>query len=210
MSNMFSITPVGKAAFSYPYDPGYSMMFPRYEEGNLSFQGSRQTDTDVVTVSLWNKSIFKDGYGTFLNYVEDANNYGIFRAENGTNFRFYQEVAGVSTDLNWVVQRSFDATGWMHIVLACDSGQATAANRIRLYVNNVEQTQTVTSQIVQDTNVMLHTVAPSGSQYIGDQPAGSITRHADAIYNDYIIVDGQQLTPSSFGKEKSGIWVPID
>jgi hypothetical protein len=49
--------------------------------------------------------------------------------------------SAVSTDLNLVTTQVFrDPSAWYHIVISVDTTQATAANRIKMYVNGVQVT----------------------------------------------------------------------
>ena len=46
-----------------------------------------------------------------------------------------------------------DSTAWYHIVIAVDTGQGTAANRVRIYINNQEVTLTITSAVSQNADL---------------------------------------------------------
>jgi hypothetical protein len=101
-----------------------------------------------------------------------------------------------------------DVSAWYHIVVAFDTTQATSTNRIRLYVNGVEQTLTGTYPSQNDD--MPHINLSGSTFYIGGRAQSS-----DLYFNGYLSemywIDGQQLTPSSFGQTDSatGIWTPL-
>ena len=66
-----------------------------------------------------------------------ANGYLSFEA--GDVIKWQQQYGGVAKTLN--TNRVFrDASAWYHIIVAVDSTQSTEANRVRLYVNGVEET----------------------------------------------------------------------
>ena len=100
-----------------------------------------------------------------------------------------------------------DVSAWYHIVFVWDTTQATAANRIKLYANGTEVTSFSTSnnpaqnQTSSVNNNTLHTLG----EYFG---GGSY------YYNGYMtevnFIDGQALTPSSFGETSAttGVWQP--
>jgi len=100
-----------------------------------------------------------------------------------------------------------DVSAWYHIVVAVDTTQATANNRIRLYVNGSEVTAFSTrTNPSQNADLAINQAA---AHYIG-------TRNATNLYfNGYLteinFIDGQALTPSSFGQTnaQTGIWEPI-
>ena len=57
----------------------------------------------------------------------------------------YQHIAK-STKFHFVTTSKFrDTSGWYHIVVAYDSTQGTASNRVKMYVNGVQETAFDTS-----------------------------------------------------------------
>ena len=97
-----------------------------------------------------------------------------------------------------------DPSAWYHIVVAYDTTQVTAANRIKLYVNGVQQTFSGGSggYPAQNYSTYFNLNCP---QYLG-YSANMLDGHC-AEHN---WVDGQALTPSSFGSTNSttGVWQP--
>ena len=103
-----------------------------------------------------------------------------------------------------------DPSAWYHIVYAVDTTQATAANRIKLYVNGAQVTAFGTANYpAQNANTgvnttILHTI---GNTTNG---AGSYTNYFDGYLAEVNFIDGQALTPSSFGTyDTNGVWQPI-
>ena len=95
-----------------------------------------------------------------------------------------------------------DPSAWYHIVLAVDTTQATSSDRVKIYVNGVQQTVTGTylSQNV-DTTVNSTFVHNIGVQTIGVQ-------YFDGYMAEVNFIDGQALDPTSFGEFKSDVWIP--
>ena len=101
-----------------------------------------------------------------------------------------------------------DPSAWYHIMVVVDSTQATSANRIRFFVNGVQTTQ--------------HDAATYPSQnyeyaYINntrDHRIGmfqdNIAQNFDGYLTEVNFIDGQALTPSSFGETDTttGVWKP--
>jgi hypothetical protein len=99
-----------------------------------------------------------------------------------------------------------DVGAWYHIVVAVDTTESTATNRIRLYVNGVEETDFATDtapSLNYDTGVN-NTV----SNTVGSLSAPS--GYFDGYLAEVHLVDGTQLTAASFGETDSttGQWVP--
>tara|TARA_R100000234_G_scaffold26928_2_gene15544 strand:- start:791 stop:2143 length:1353 start_codon:yes stop_codon:yes gene_type:complete len=91
-----------------------------------------------------------------------------------------------------------DVHGWYHCVIAVDTTQATASNRIKLYVNNEQ----ITSFSVGATYPAQNTDLPvnnTNSQTIGLNNYSSGASVYKGYMSHFNLVDGLQLTPSSFG-----------
>jgi hypothetical protein len=104
--------------------------------------------------------------------------------------------------------RSFrDTTAWYHIVLAIDTTQATADDRIKLYINGIQETSfQTTNNFSQNADTGLNYQQQTwGRSHVdsGGDLAGYIS--------EAVMVDGSALGPASFGRfDISGIWVPKD
>jgi hypothetical protein len=101
-----------------------------------------------------------------------------------------------------------DLSAWYHVVLALDTTQSTASNRIRFYVNGVEETS-FAEAAYPDQNLDFKingTVAMELGRFIRSD------KSLVGYLAEFIFIDGQALDPTSFGEfdEDSGIWKPID
>jgi hypothetical protein len=98
-----------------------------------------------------------------------------------------------------------DASAWYHIVWSLDTTQATASNRMKLYVNGAEVTTFGTdnrSSLTQNSDQAINQAAV---HYIGGQV------YLNAYLADIHFIDGQALDPTSFGEfDTNGVWQPID
>ena len=101
-----------------------------------------------------------------------------------------------------------DYSAWYHAVLAFDSSQGTASNRLRLYINGSEVTAFATDNRSSISGAIgINTATAHG---IGKQPAGGVA-YFDGYMAEVNFIDGQQLTPASFGQTSAitGVWEPI-
>jgi hypothetical protein len=98
-----------------------------------------------------------------------------------------------------------DISSWYHIVVVYDSTQGTASNRLKMYVNGTQVTAFATSTY------------PTASEttQTNNNVLQFISRRADGVYFDGYLaevnfIDGQALTPSSFGSTNAltGVWQP--
>ena len=107
-----------------------------------------------------------------------------------------------------------DVGAWYHFVIAVDTTQSTASNRIKMYANGVLQELDETTYGNQNqelgwNNNHIHRVGAYGYTAQGSLSSSNIN---DGYLAEVNFIDGQQLTPSSFGETNSdtGQWVPID
>ena len=120
-------------------------------------------------------------------------------------FIYRNETAGaVSADASSTMTLS-DPSAWYHIVFVYDSPNATTANRVRLYVNGVQQTITIGTAISQNEtgqigNTVLHAIAFSSQSGV----------YLDCYLAEMHYVNGQVLDANSFGEfdTQTGIWKP--
>lgn len=102
-----------------------------------------------------------------------------------------------------------DASAWYHLVVSVDTTQATAANRVQIYINSVLQSSSAYSAgyISQNTNTYLN--ATNGHAIASNAPY-AVGAYIDGYLTEVNFIDGQALTPSSFGSTNSqtGVWQP--
>jgi len=98
-----------------------------------------------------------------------------------------------------------DPSAWYHIVAYVDMSASGQANKARLYVNGVLQSVSYanlgTTDDTQVNNNVIHTIARYSYTTAG---------YFDGYVAEVNFIDGQALTPSSFGETNSstGVWQP--
>jgi len=123
----------------------------------------------------------------------------LFNSSNQLQF------SGNLTDFRVTTAVYRDPSAWYHIVFTTDTTQATAANRFKLYVNGLEVTAFGTSNNPsQNTDLAVNA---SIGHYIGSIAGAS---YLDGYLTEINFIDGQALTPSSFGETDAitGVWKP--
>jgi len=104
-----------------------------------------------------------------------------------------------------------DPTAWTHFVVAVDTEQGTAANRVKIYINGTLLTASdldTASYPAEDYLTMMnHTAA----QHVGSR-GGSASQFMDGYMADVIMLDGTAVSDaSSFGSyDSNGVWGPVD
>jgi hypothetical protein len=102
-----------------------------------------------------------------------------------------------------------DPSAWYHLVVAIDTTQATDTNRVKIYINGVQQTTNNSyglGYVPQNTDTGVNTTT---QHRIGDT-AVYTPSFLDAYLTEVNFIDGQALTPSSFGETSTttGVWQP--
>ena len=102
-----------------------------------------------------------------------------------------------------------DVSAWYHIVVAVDTTQATASNRMKFYVNGVQETSFSTANY---PPLNYDTPINSATEHNIGRRITDTSKFYDGYMAEIVFIDGQQLDPTSFGEfdEDSGIWKPID
>ena len=142
------------------------------------------------------------------------------RGAFGANYNFGPSVTGQNTQLffspddklNWYVGFGYvftttqvfrDPSAWYHIVLSFSGG--AVSNKVRLYVNGSEVTSFSADNRATTTTTNINTAISHGIGVYLQTPSN----YFDGYLAEINFVDGQQLTPSSFGAfDGNGIWQP--
>jgi hypothetical protein len=99
-----------------------------------------------------------------------------------------------------------DVSSWYHFVVAVDTEQSTAANRVKMYVNGTQLTDFDTASYPSEDYDTLFQDSTSGNEpLIGFTPGFD---YMDGYLADIYNVDNAQLAPTEFGETKDGVWIP--
>jgi hypothetical protein len=188
-----------------------SLRFNSADSAYLSKTFGDTGDQQKWTWSCWVKGYFVRASGSFSLFEVTDGGGGILtgiRFNATGNFEYLCQGSGLGTG-NLITSAVYrDPSAWYHLVVAVDTTQATAANRIKMYVNGVQVTAFGTETYQnQNTNTLVGTT--SYAHIIGKIP------YASVYYNGYMtevhFVNAQQLSPTDFGEYNSttGVWQPI-
>ncbi len=170
-------------------------------------------DRKTHTISFWHKRAPR-GIGTgegesgySSNDLWGTDSEGDTLRFNGDDLAFFHE-GGTGSSL--VTDRKFrDYSAWYHFVVAIDTTQGTAANRIKIYVNGVQETS-FSTETYPDEDDEFKLMENSQDFNIGAGHIGTTSINGQGYYADFIIVDGAAKAASDFGEfdDDSGIWKP--
>jgi hypothetical protein len=186
-----------------------SLRFRSSASAYLSRTPSVAGNQKTWTQSFWFKrgqlGVQQDLYSPY--YGGDGSNEAQMYFKSDDTFAVYDSGANAGYMYYVTTQVFRDPAAWYHFVIACDTTQATASNRLKIYVNGVQITSFSTSQTqTQNTNTGWN---GTSLQRIGCY-ARNISSLTDGYFAEFNNIDGQQLTPSSFGSFNAyGSWSPV-
>jgi len=188
----------------------------RFDDGSSAYMhrtpsaGNRRT----MTLSVWIKgSSLADGSNNVLGQYNSSNeNNAMLLVIEGAGkimvWNYTTDAYTMDIRTNRLLR---DNSAWYHIVVAVDTTQATAANRVKVYVNGVQETSlAVASYPAENLELFLN---QGVAQNIGTQRYGStVGSPFDGYMAEFCFIEGTQNAPTDFGEfdEDSGIWKPID
>jgi hypothetical protein len=152
--------------------------------------------------------------------------WNVKRGSLGSDQRMFSGYSGTSGDSTWLIFNSTDQfyfsvggnngqlatnavfrdpAAWYTFDLAFDSTQAIASERAKLWVNGVLQTW-ASGTVTQNSNMEF--ALANANNRIGANWDSTLT--LDGYMTEVQFIDGQALTPNSFGSYNSfGVWQPI-
>ena len=207
MSSLFNIGAGGETGF-YPYKIENSLRFDDGSTANLSKTLGSGGNRKTWTFSAWVKrsdltSTFPNLFSSFVN----TQNYGLIRFDTSGRLGFVSKISD-SNGLNFSTNHQHrDVSAWYHFVIAVDTTQSTSTDRVKFYVNGTQVTTFYTASYPSQNYSTIFNY--NITHYIG-RYGGATSGNFDGYMAQVQLVDGSQLTPSSFGEFKSGIWIPKD
>ena len=165
------------------------------------------TNTTAITFSAWIKrsKIGYDAAGVFQTENNSSDYLSlVFNASDQIDFQI------TGTQNRRITNRVFrDTNAWYHLLVAVDSSQGSAGNRIKIYINGVQETSfaTETNNMAQDSN--LSPIDATLNYAVGYYP-GQNTNYFDGQMAHVHYVVGTAYAPSTFGETDTttGIWKP--
>ena len=196
-----SIVPVGSTGYDIPYSARFNDDDSAYLSRTISSASNRRT----FTISVWAKR------GNLGNSMQ------LLGARSGSTFtlmyfsshhiNFYSMSGGneYQGSTNAIFR---DPSAWYHIVVAVDTTQGTQSNRVKIYINGVQQSMG-SNNYPQNYDTQINSTLSGGHQ-IGRQSTGA--DHYDGYLAEVNFIDGQALTPADFGETDAtyGHWKAIE
>ena len=177
---------------------------------NASMTKTSSTGSNTKsTFSAWVKRSKLGAEQKIFNFTGGSNNFNIeFKSTDILAVSSYDG----SSQMNLRPNRVFrDVSAWYHIVVAIDTTQGTAANRVKIYVNGTQESSFGTETYPAEDETIEMNGRNSTNPFVG-QDGGD-----DKFFNGYLAelvwIDGSQLAATSFGEfdeDTTTVWKPIN
>jgi len=186
------------------YEVDNSLRFDDGSSDYLNRTPASASNQDIWTYSAWIKlsvlgiqrSILSAGNTTY---------YTDLRIDSDDKITFYiDDSVGTYVTTTQVLR---DVSAWYNIVVVFETAQATASNRVKIYLNG--------SQITSFSGTSYPALNYQGRINSGDEHSigrrnASNNHFFDGYISEVCFIDGQALDPTSFGEfdADTGIWKP--
>jgi len=192
------------------YDVANSLRFNSGSSDYLNHEtGNSTTSSTKTTLSAWVKRSSIGNNDVIFGHEESNSLRSAIYINDDDNFLYFQNGSNI-----FLTNAKFrDTSAWYHFVVTSDLTQATASNRVKLYINGVQETSFATESYPSQN--ASNSVPNFGNQTIGVNiynSSPSSSNYFDGYMAEVCFIDGQALDPTSFGKFDSdtNIWKPID
>jgi hypothetical protein len=172
----------------------------------LSRTAGTPTSNKTFTISYWVKrsNIGSAGNGHIFDTFVDSSNRSQIHFDDDNVIDFRLAVSGTNIGRLKTNRVFRDTSAWMHILASVDTTLGTADDRVKLYINGVQETSFSTR-----VNPSINADFPMGGTHtLGAYGGGS--NYFDGTLSHFHFTDGYAYTPSTFGESDStsGIWKP--
>jgi len=210
---------MGAAGQATGYEIDQSIRFNKSASGSMSRTFGTPTDRNKFTYAFWMKPCSEsNGYCLETNVGGTSGTDFSGMVFNGGSFQFFDYTSGsanidVRTTFTSGSGKFRDYTGWYHAMFVFDSDEGTDSDRLKLFVNG---RQFPAGSLVGPgggspewpTSGENSRFNASGTVH---RISSSVNGLVDGYMADIYFIDGQALTPTSFGEFSStnGEFVPI-
>ena len=200
-------TILGANQLDTSYEISNSIRFNDGDSPRLQETTGSNSNRNKFTFSAWVKKCQNLGTDQTLFSANDGGHQPHIKFD-GTSEQLNVRISD-SDNYNVKTSRSFrDVAAWYHIVVAVDTTQSTAANRIKIYVNGEQETSlSTTNYPSQNYNFAINT----NTEHTLGRDVTTNNKPFDGYMAEVYFVDGQQYDPTYFGETNSnGVWVPVE
>ena len=202
----FLIGGANSAAADTGFTVANSCRINRADDGDFNFTPGGAGNRQKYTFSYWTKGNLTSNYMFFA--TAGGNESAILI--DGSNAVQVYEHNGSAFVSNIITNRVLrDPSAWYHIVVAVDTTQGTDTNRVKIYINGVQETSYATSSLPAE-NASSLVFNTTNKHYVTNNAGGGAV---NGYVAEVIFINDAQLAPTSFGEfdeDSPTIWKPIE
>ena len=191
------------------YNVSNSLRFSPASSTGLELNLGTPTNAKKYTISFWVKRDVSSASGDVIAGGTDGSNETFIRMNSNGQLQLKADHGSATS---WAVNPNAlgrDPSAWYNYILAVDTSQGTASNRVKIYLNG--ELQSLSTANYPDQNDAVGFLNNDNVIHIGKR------NYDDAVYFggylcEFVFLDGQTLDATSFGEfdADSGIWKPKD
>ena len=204
-----SIIIPANSAVAGGYDVENSCRFNSASSSTLVRTQGTATNLKKFVWSCWIKRSTL-GAGQYIVYNYNSGTDQAFFYFRGTDdLRFFNRSGGADTV--WVSDTLLrDVAAWYHILIKVDTTQGTDTNRLKIFINGVQDTGNGITYPGLNADMALNTASASNRHSLASDGGGA--NFVGGYFAETVLIDGTSPDYTDFGEfdEDSGIWKPID
>ena len=203
---------VASATAAAGYEVANSVRFNDGDSAYVHRTPDASSNRRTMTYSFWVKRSTLSATQKVFSQYNSGNNYNSaieFNSDDTLSVWDYT----TSYQAHLKPKRLFrDVSAWYHIVVAIDTTQGTAANRMKLYINGTRETSFATETYpAEDLELRMneYQIQNWGAMHY----ASTQTQFFDGYLAEVFFIDGSQLAVTTFGEfdeDSPTIWKPKD
>jgi hypothetical protein len=191
------------------YNVSNSLRFSPASSTGLELNLGTPTNAKKYTISFWVKRDVSSASGDVIAGGTDGSNETFIRMNSNGQFQLKADHGSATS---WAVNPNAlgrDPSAWYNYILAVDTSQGTASNRVKIYLNG--ELQSLSTANYPDQNHDSDFLNNDNVIHIGKRNYDDAV-HFGGYLCEFVFLDGQTLDATSFGEfdSNSGIWKPID
>ena len=191
------------------YDVANSVRFDG-SSSYMSFAPPSHMNMDRWTWSCWVKRAKLGAVQTIFNCDNAASDLTELQFDANDKLHFDNRVTGGSKGKRVTTRVFRDVSSWMHIMVVWDSGNATAGDRIKIYINGVQETSFDTSD---DPDQNTDSSFGENNQPIRIGVLDESNDYFGGYMCEVVVLDGTAAAVTDFGEfneDSPRIWQQID
>ena len=188
------------------YQVSRSLRFNSADSAYLSRTPASAGNRKTWTWSGWVKKVKNESILPLLNARQSSSDFLNIWFDSGDGLFIRSRVGGSDSFYAYTAAVFRDPSAWYHVLIAVDTTQASSSNGVKVYVNGTQQTLTIPTYN-QNADTYVNSTFEHRIGYLINQ--NSSTYYLDSYLADLHLIDGQALTPSSFGQfDANDEWQP--